>query len=213
MCRGTTYLRRRKATSQPRNVRRTAPLLTAGRHAPPRCSVCCSGVLFPRPVLRGSHLPALSWSRLSRYFSPSWHLDCPHCSRISPACQEFCPGSRLSYGKRRKIDKTAAPRTTVRPFFLSTRLSPPPIVLPPRTRFSLPRLFPAPPLDSAPRRPSKPPPVEPPTVEPPALFSPERQNTRRESAGCVFDFDSLTETRLIIQPFRWFWVLGRGNLQ
>ena len=90
-------------------------------------------------------------------------------------------------------DMEFAPACVVPPAHLSLRAPPARFFSPPgfphsrsfsRTRFSLPRLFPAPPLDSAPRRPSKPPPVEPPPVEPPALFSPERQNTRRFRAGC-----------------------------
>lgn len=129
MCRGTTYLRRRKAASHPRNVRHTAPLLTAGRRAPALFGLLLRSVIPPTRAARLSPTRALLEPSFEVLLSLMAFI-CPHCSRISPACQEFCPGSRLSYGKRRKIDKTAAPRTTVRPFFLSTRLSPPPIVLP-----------------------------------------------------------------------------------
>lgn len=163
MCRGTTYLRRRKAASHPSNVRHTAPLLTAGRRAPALFGLLLRSVIPPtraarlsparallEPVFRGTSLPHGIWIALI-------------VAGFPPLVKSFAPGHVSHTENARKLDKTAAPRTTVRPFFLSTRLSPPPIVLQPRTRFSLPRAFPAPPLDSAPRRPSKPPPVEPTT--------------------------------------------------
>lgn len=158
MCRGTTYLRRRKAASHPRNVRHTAPLLIAGRRAPALFGLLLRSVIPPTRAARLSPARALLEPSFEVLLSLMAFI-CPHCSRISPACQEFCPGSRLSYGKRRKIDRTAAPRTTVRPFF-SLHPAFPTADRSPAPYFLSPGLFPAPPLDSAPRRPSNPPPVE-----------------------------------------------------
>ena len=161
VCRGTTYLRRRKAASHPRNVRHTAPLLIAGRRAPALFGLLLRSVIPPTRAARLSPARALLEPSFEVLLSLMAFI-CPHCSRISPACQEFCPGSRLSYGKRRKSDKPSAaahdrpPVFSLHPAFPTADRSPAPY-------FLSPRLFPAPPLDSAPRRPSP--------VEPPTLFS------------------------------------------
>ena len=156
------------ATSHPRDVRHTAPLLTAERRAPTPFGLLLRSVIPPTRTARLSPARALLEPSFGVLLSLMAFI-CPHCSRISPACQEFCPGSRLSYGKRRKIDRTAAPRTTVRPFFLSTRLSPPPIVLPHP-------IFSPPAFSCSATRFCSPPPVEPPPVE----------TTTRRTAGAVF---------------------------
>ena len=59
MCRGTTYLRRRKTTSHPRNVRHTAPLLTAGRRAPALFGLLLRSVIPPTRAARLSPARAL----------------------------------------------------------------------------------------------------------------------------------------------------------
>ena len=101
--------------SSPRRVAATSHRVTCGIRRPyrprrmPRRSVCCSGVLFPRPVLRGSHLPALSWSRLSRYFSPSWHLFALIVAGFSPLVKSLARRPPSHAESARKFDKTALP--------------------------------------------------------------------------------------------------------
>lgn len=101
--------------SSPRRVAATSYRVTCGIRRPyrprqmPRRSVCCSGVLFPRPVLRGSHLPALSWSRLSRYFSPSWHLFALIVAGFSPLVKSLARRPPSHAESARKFDKTALP--------------------------------------------------------------------------------------------------------
>lgn len=113
--------------SSPRRVAATSHRVTCGIRRPyrprrmPRRSVCCSGVLFPRPVLRGSHLPALSWSRLSRYFSPSWHLFALIVAGISPLVKSLARRPPSHAKSARKFDKTALPVHDRLPDFPSAR--------------------------------------------------------------------------------------------
>lgn len=178
--------------SSPRRVAATSYRVTCGIRRPyrprrmPRRSVCCSGVLFPRPVLRGSHLPALSWSRLSRYFSPSWHLFALIVAGFSPLVKSLARRPPSHAKSARKFDKTALPAHDRLPVFSlhpafytrGTR---------PRAEYTPCNIF---------------------RKAPGNRDRSKIQNTRRFRAGCVFDFDSLTETRLIIEPFRLCWVPG-----
>lgn len=130
MCRGTTYLRRRKATSHPRDVRHTAPLLTAERRAPALFGLLLRSVIPPtraarlsparallEPVFRGTSLPHGIWIALI-------------VAGFPPLVKSFAPG-HVSHTEN--AEKLTQPRRRARPsarFFLSPRLSPPPIVLP-----------------------------------------------------------------------------------
>lgn len=113
--------------SSPRRVAATSHRVTCGIRRPyrprrmPRRSVCCSGVLFPRPVLRGSHLPALSWSRLSRYFSPSWHLFALIVAGFSPLVKSLARRPPSHAESARIFDKTALPAHDRLPDFPSAR--------------------------------------------------------------------------------------------
>lgn len=115
--------------SSPRRVAATSYRVTCGIRRPyrprrmPRRSVCCSGVLFPRPVLRGSHLPALSWSRLSRYFSPSWHLFALIVAGFSPLVKSLARRPPSHAESARIFDKTALPAHDRLPDFPSARRS------------------------------------------------------------------------------------------
>lgn len=102
----------------PRNVRHTAPLLTAGRRAPALFGLLLRSVIPPTRAARLSPARALLEPSFEVLLSLMAFI-CPHCSRISPACQEFCPGSRLSYGKRRKSDKPSAAAHDRPPVFFS----------------------------------------------------------------------------------------------
>ena len=155
----------------PRNVRHTAPLLTAGRRAPALFGLLLRSVIPPtraarlsparallEPVFRGTSLPHGIWIALI-------------VAGFSPLVKSFAPG-HVSHTEN--AEKLTEPRRRARPsarFFLSTRLSPPPIVLPPRTRFSLP-----PGISCSATRFCSPPPVEATT----------RRTAARRTADAVF---------------------------
>ena len=172
--------------SSPRRVAATSHRVTCGIRRPyrprrmPRRSVCCSGVLFPRPVLRGSHLPALSWSRLSRYFSPSWHLFALIVAGFSPLVKSLARRPPSHAESVRKFDKTALPAHDRLPDFPSARRPTPAVPDPARNTPCL--IF---------------------RKAPGNRGHSQIQNTRRFRAGCIFHFYTLTENRRIIRLLRW----------
>lgn len=149
------------ATSHPRDVRHTAPLLTAGTRAPAPFGLLLRSVIPPTRTARLSPARALLEPIFEVLLSLMAFI-CPHCSRISPACQEFTPRAPSHAESARKFDKTALPAHDRLPDFPSARRSRPAV-------HSVPRR----PTDRN-RRPS----------EWLRRFHPERQNTRRFRAGC-----------------------------
>ncbi len=140
------------ATSHPRDVRHTAPLLTAGTRAPTPFGLLLRSVIPPTRTARLSPARALLEPIFGVLLSLMAFI-CPHCSRISPACQEFTPRAP-SHAGRAEIRQSHNAR---------------------RSR---------PAVHSVPRRPAD-------RNRRPSewlhRFHPERQNTRRESAGCLLD--------------------------